>query len=208
VGAAQADNPHRRTGFGEDQSMKAVPDITEREKAGFAVAAGRYDHGCGPIEFSGEREREASFPDVLRVFRRIEVDLPYLIVYTNKWTVNPNPKGFRSRNGLHCSAPPDLAIDDVPNRKNCRLPLTFALCSPMVTVCTNGCHAQFVFNSCPRAAPTHAGVVAGIGLEWNSVPSPKFVQPGCTAMTNRIQVGEMLLHDGVEAYTKEGPKFT
>jgi len=78
----------------------------------------------------------------------------------------------------------------------------------MVTVCTNGCHAQFVFNSCPRAAPTHAGVVAGIGLEWNSVPSPKFVQPGCTAMTNRIQVGEMLLHDGVEAYTKEGPKFT
>jgi hypothetical protein len=42
VGAAQADNPHRRTGFGEDQSMKAVPDITECEKAGFAVAAGRY----------------------------------------------------------------------------------------------------------------------------------------------------------------------
>jgi len=84
VGAAQADNPHRRTGFGEDQSMKAVPDITEREKAGFAVAAGRYDHGCGPIEFSGEREREASFPDVLRVFRRIEVNLYYLIVYTNK----------------------------------------------------------------------------------------------------------------------------
>jgi hypothetical protein len=84
VGAAQADNPHRRTGFGEDQSMKAVPYITEREKAGFAVAAGRYDHGGGPIEFSGEREREASFPDVLRVLRRVEVDLHYLIVYTNK----------------------------------------------------------------------------------------------------------------------------
>ena len=33
------------------------------------------------------------------------------------------------------------------------------------------------------------------------------MQPGCTAMTNRIQVGEMLLHDGVEAYKKEGPKF-
>jgi hypothetical protein len=92
--------------------------MTEREKAGFAVAAGRYDHGCGPIEFSGEREREASFPDVLRVFRRIEVDLHYLIVFTIKWTVNPNPKGFRSRNRLHCSAPPDLAIHDVPNRKN------------------------------------------------------------------------------------------
>jgi hypothetical protein len=54
--------------------MKAVPDITEREKAGFAVAAGWYDHGCGPIEFSGEREREASFPDVLRVLRLVEVD--------------------------------------------------------------------------------------------------------------------------------------
>jgi hypothetical protein len=68
--------------------MKAVPDTTEREKAGLAVADGRYDQGCGPIEFSGEREREASFPDVLRVFRRIEVDLHHLIVYTNKWTVN------------------------------------------------------------------------------------------------------------------------
>ena len=33
------------------------------------------------------------------------------------------------------------------------------------------------------------------------------MQPGCTAMTNRIQVGEMLLHDGVEAYKKEGSKF-
>ncbi|MGB9072993.1 MAG: hypothetical protein WCC22_10015 [Terriglobales bacterium] len=25
--------------------------------------------------------------------------------------------------------------------------------------------------------------------------------------TNRIRVGEMLLHEGVEAYKKEGPKF-
>jgi hypothetical protein len=33
------------------------------------------------------------------------------------------------------------------------------------------------------------------------------VQPGCTATTNRIQVGEMLLHEAVEAYQKEGPKF-
>jgi hypothetical protein len=39
------------------------------------------------------------------------------------------------------------------------------------------------------------------------VPGPKFVQPGCTATTNRIQVGEMLVHEGVEAYKKEGPKF-
>lgn len=38
-------------------------------------------------------------------------------------------------------------------------------------------------------------------------PSPKFVQPSCTATTDRIQVGEMLLHEAVEAYKKEGPKF-
>src|SRR5450759_2005388 len=97
VGAAQADNAHRRAGFGEDQSMKAVADITDGEKAVFAVAAGRYDHGRGPIEFVGERERQASFPDVLRVFRRVELDPHYLIVDTNKWTVNDNRQGFRSR---------------------------------------------------------------------------------------------------------------
>jgi hypothetical protein len=33
------------------------------------------------------------------------------------------------------------------------------------------------------------------------------VQPGCTATTNRIQVGEMLVHEGVEACKKNGPKF-
>jgi len=47
----------------------------------------------------------------------------------------------------------------------------------------------------------------GIGLERIRAPIPKFVQPGCTATTNRIQVGEMLVHEGVEAYKKEGPKF-
>ena len=41
----------------------------------------------------------------------------------------------------------------------------------------------------------------------NRIPSFKFVHPDCTATTNRIQVGEMLLHEGVEAYKKEGPKF-
>ena len=71
----------------------------------------------------------------------------------------------------------------------------------------NGCHSRFVFNLCPSVAPTHAAVIVGIGLEWNRGPSPKFVQPGCTATTNRIQVCEMLLHEGVEAYKKEGPKF-
>jgi hypothetical protein len=50
--------------------------------------------------------------------------------------------------------------------------------------------------------------IVGIGLEWNSVPSPEFVQPGCTATTNRTQVGEMLLGEGGEAYKKEGLKFT
>ena len=40
-----------------------------------------------------------------------------------------------------------------------------------------------------------------------TLPNPKFVQPGCTATTNRNQACEMLLHEGVEAYKKEGPKF-
>jgi hypothetical protein len=40
-------------------------------------------------------------------------------------------------------------------------------------------------------------------LSGTSVLSPKFVQPGCTATTNRIQVGEMLLYEEVEAYKKE-----
>ena len=61
----------------------------------------------------------------------------------------------------------------------------------------NGCHSRFVFNLCPSVAPTHAAVIVGIGLEWNRGPSPKFVQPGCTATTNRIQVDEMPLHEGV-----------
>jgi hypothetical protein len=51
-------------------------------------------------------------------------------------------------------------------------------------------------------APTHAAVIVGIGLEWKRGPNPKFVQPGCTATTNRIQVSEMLLNEGVEAYKK------
>ena len=184
--------------------MKAVPDITEREKAGFAVAAGPYDHGCGPIEFSGEREREASFPDVLCVFRRIEVDLHYLIVYTNKLTVNLIRKVLDHETDC-TAAPSDLAIDNIPNRKNCRLVLIFALCSPTRTVCTTGCHAQFVINLYPGVAPNQMRPFVGIGLEWNSVPSPNFVQPGCTATTNRIQVGEMLLHGGGRGVRKKGP---
>ena len=47
----------------------------------------------------------------------------------------------------------------------------------------------------------------GIGLVWSSVPSPKFVHPGCTATTRRIPVGEILLREGVRAYKKVGPKF-
>jgi len=90
VSAAQADNPQRCAGFGEDQSMKVIADITDGEKAVFAVAAGRHDHGRGPIEFVGEREWQASFPDVLCIFRQVELDLHCLIVDTNKWTVNDN----------------------------------------------------------------------------------------------------------------------
>src|ERR1022692_4316387 len=67
----------------------------------------------------------------------------------------------------------------------------------MLNVWVNGCHPRFVF----------VAVIVGIGLEWNSVRAPKVVQPGCTATTNRIQVGEMPLHEAVEAYKKEGPKF-
>ena len=80
MGAAQADNPYRRAGFGEDQSMKAIADITDGEITGLAVAVRRDDHGRGPIEFVGKRKRKASFPDVLRIFRRVELDLLYLIV--------------------------------------------------------------------------------------------------------------------------------
>jgi hypothetical protein len=86
--------------------------------------------------------------------------------------------------------------------------LIFALCPSARTVCTTGCHAQFGFNLCPSVGLTNAAVIVGIGLEWNSVPSPKFVQPGCTATTNRIQVGEMLLREkGARTTKKEGPRF-
>jgi hypothetical protein len=76
-----------------------------------------------------------------------------------------------------------------------------------MNLCANVCHARFVFDLYPSVAPTHAAVFVGIGLEWNRVPSPKFVHPGCTVTTNRIRVCEMLLHEGVEAYKKDGPKF-
>jgi hypothetical protein len=36
---------------------------------------------------------------------------------------------------------------------------------------------------------------------------PNLRNPVAQRTTNRIQVGEMLLHEGVEAYKKEGPKF-
>jgi len=73
--------------------MKAAANITNGEKAGFAVAAGRCDHGRGPIEFVGKRERQAPFPDVLRIFRQVELDSHHLIVYTTKYEVNSNPQG-------------------------------------------------------------------------------------------------------------------
>jgi hypothetical protein len=63
--------------------------------------------------------------------------------------------------------------------------------------CSIGCHARFVFSLCPSEGLTHAAVIVGIGLEWNMITTFKFVQPGCTATTNRIQVGETPLHEGV-----------
>ncbi len=77
----------------------------------------------------------------------------------------------------------------------------------MMNRCANGCHARFVYELCPSVVPINAAVIVGIGREWDRTPSPKFVQPGCTATTNRIQVNEMLLHEGGEAYKKVGPKF-
>jgi len=40
----------------------------------------------------------------------------------------------------------------------------------------------------PESNSNPCGRVAGIGLEWNSVPSPKLVQPGCTVISlcNRV----------------------
>jgi hypothetical protein len=67
-----------------------------------------------------------------------------------------------------------------------------------------GCRALSLVTPCDSY---HRGRVVVIGLRLNGVTSPKFVQPGCTATTKRIQVGEMLLHEGIEAYKKEGPKF-
>jgi hypothetical protein len=46
----------------------------------------------------------------------------------------------------------------------------------------------------------------GIGLERNRVPSPRFVHPGCTATTSRIQVGEMLLHEGAGSAGPSGSR--
>src|ERR1035441_8656709 len=42
----------------------------------------------------------------------------------------PESAGFRSRNGLHDSAPPDLAIDDVPDRQELRRTIDFRLMFP------------------------------------------------------------------------------
>src|ERR1017187_6349400 len=77
-----------------------------------------------------------------------------------------------------------------PDRKNRSILLTFALCSHSMNLCTIGCHARFVLILCPSMGLPNAAVIVGIGPKLNSVPSPKFVQSGCTATTNRIQVGE------------------
>ena len=50
-------------------------------------------------------------------------------------------------------------------------------------------------------------VLSGTGHRAPSLCNRVAQRPGCTVTTNRIQVGEMLVHEGVEAYKKEGPKF-
>jgi hypothetical protein len=50
----------------------------------------------------------------------------------------------------------------VSRQKSQRL-LAFALCSPTMNVCANGCHSRFVFSLCPSAAATNAAIIVGIG---------------------------------------------
>ncbi len=59
--------------------------------------------------------------------------------------------------------------------------------------------------SLERGSLTNAAVFVGIGLEWNRGPRPNFVQPGCTATTSRIPVGEISLARG-RASLREGEK--
>jgi hypothetical protein len=63
-------------------------------------------------------------------FRRIEVDLHDLIVYTNKWTVNPNRQGFDHETDCTTQHRHDLAIDDVPDRQELRRTIDFRLTFP------------------------------------------------------------------------------
>jgi hypothetical protein len=92
-------------------------------------------------------------------FRRIEVDLHDLIVYTNKWTVNPNRQGFDHETDCTTQHRPISRSTTSPIAKNCGALLTFALRSPIMEACANGCHTRFGFNLYPSVAPTNAALI-------------------------------------------------
>jgi hypothetical protein len=53
--------------------------------------------GCLEVETGSGGHIDAMLGDVGFVLGAVELDLHYLIVYTNKLTVNSNRRGFRSR---------------------------------------------------------------------------------------------------------------
>jgi hypothetical protein len=84
AGAAQTDNAHCHAGSIEDQCVDTAPDIAEREEASFALAVGAHDQRGGLVEFGNENEGQSPVLYVLRILRRIELNLQDLIVYINK----------------------------------------------------------------------------------------------------------------------------
>src|ERR1039457_1029339 len=86
--------------------------------------------------------------------------------------------------------------------------IDFRLMFALGSICAQMATILALYPAFTRAwLPNQCGRYRRHWFVWNGVLSPKFVQPDCTATTNRIQVGEMLLHEAVEAYKKEGPKF-
>ncbi len=63
--------------------------------------------------------------------------------------------------------------------------LTFAVCSPSISVCTTLSIFHWI-RSLPSGLQPMRLSSSALVLERRMVPSPKFVQPGCTATPNRI----------------------
>src|ERR1035441_3745123 len=105
----------------------------------------------------------------------------------------PESAGFRSRNGLHDSAPPDMAIDDVPDRQELRRTIDFRLTFPYYGSVRQWLPYSIWIQPLPERGSHQCGPYSSaFVLSGTGYPSPRFVHPGCTATTNRIQVGEML----------------